>query len=174
MKKVLACLALLALLSHAATAWAAPLGVSLGLGQSNDGVDIYRLGLQKDFGATWFLSETGGLSGYFEGSAAFWEKGGEDNTVFAATPVFTYSFNLKSHPAVHPYIEGGIGAAYVSKKVIDGRDLSSHFQFEDRLGVGIDIRGHKLAAQFFHYSNGGIKNPNDGINIWLVSYSFAF
>ncbi|MEW6595279.1 MAG: acyloxyacyl hydrolase [Thermodesulfobacteriota bacterium] len=155
-------------------AHAADMGASLGLGQSDGGVNIYRVGLQRDFGVKWLESSAGHLGGYFEGSAAYWEEGSEDNTVFAITPVFTYAFNLQGHPAIHPYLEAGIGAAYVSKKIIDGNDLSSHFQFEDRLGVGVNCRGHKVAAQFFHYSNGGIKNPNDGMNIWLLSYTMPF
>ena len=173
MHKVIPAVALLCCLA-ASPASAEGVGIALGIGQSGGGMDSYRLGLQRDFGVKWLESAKGHLGGYFEGSAAYWKDGGEDNTIFALSPVFTYSFNLPNHPAVHPYVEAGIGAAYVSKKVIDGRDLSSHFQFEDRLGVGINIRGQKLAAQFFHYSNGGIKGPNDGINIWLVSYTLLF
>ena len=158
----------------ATPASAADMGVSFGLGQSEGGVDIYHLGLQRDFGVKWLESSVGHFGGYFEGSAAYWEEGSEDNTVFAVTPVFTYTFNLQGQPAVHPYVEAGIGASYVSKKIIDGRDLSSHFQFEDRLGIGMNYRGHKVAAQFFHYSNAGIKEPNDGIDIWLLSYTYPF
>lgn len=173
MKKTLLATALCWAL-FASPALAADMGISLGLGQSEDGMDIYRLGLQRDFGVKWLDSATGSLGGYFEGSVGYWEEGSEDNTIFAITPVFTYAFNLQGHPTVHPYLEAGIGASYVSKKIIDGNDLSSHFQFEDRVGLGVNCRGHKVAAQFFHYSNGGIKNPNDGIDIWLFSYTYPF
>ncbi|HSR35875.1 MAG TPA: acyloxyacyl hydrolase [Desulfurivibrionaceae bacterium] len=172
-KKLFSAVALCCLLA-ATPALAADMGVSLGLGQSEGGVDIYRLGLQRDFGVKWLESSAGSLGGYFEGSAAYWEEGSEDNTVFAITPVFTYSFNLQAHPTVHPYVEAGIGAGYISKKIIDGNDFGSHFQFEDRLGIGVNCRGHKVAAQFFHYSNAGIKEPNTGIDIWLLSYTYPF
>lgn len=158
----------------ATPALAADMGATLGLGQSEGGVNIYRLGLQREFGVKWLESAVGHLGGYFEGSAAYWEEGSEDTTVFAISPVFTYTFNLQGQPTVHPYVEAGIGASYVTKKIIDNNDLSSHFQFEDRVGVGVNLNGHKVAAQFFHYSNGGIKQPNHGIDIWLVSYTIPF
>jgi len=154
---------------------AAQRNVSFSWGQSTGGVDIYRLGLRKDFGVRWFEGKHGHLGGYFEGSAAYWDNGGEDDTVFALSPVFSYSFQPLGSSGLSPFIEAGIGAAYVAKKVIDGRDLSSHFQFEDRIGLGVATRsGHRLSAHYFHYSNGGIKNPNDGIDIWLITYTVNF
>ncbi len=47
-------------------------GLSAGYGQSWDNIDIFRLGVQKQFSSHWFETGLGFLSGYFELSYNLW------------------------------------------------------------------------------------------------------
>jgi lipid A 3-O-deacylase len=86
-------------------------GVSFGYGMTAlDSVDIYRIGLKKDFKAKWFEKESGYLSGYFELSYNRWEHESNDINAFALSPVFAYYF-INADKYVTPYIEFGIGGA---------------------------------------------------------------
>jgi lipid A 3-O-deacylase len=151
-------------------------GISLGLGKSRDSINISRLGFQRQFGASWLKSKIGHLSGYHEFSLGHWEYESESVTQIAYSPVFFFQF-AGPGKSVLAYLEGGIGVGYLSEKTIKDRDLSSHFQFEDRIGAGVKIGGqheHDLNFRYMHYSNAGIKQPNEGIDIFIFSYTYHF
>lgn len=148
-------------------------GVSLGYGQSKDDIDIYRVGLLRDWDVRWLENPTGYVTGYFELSYNRWETDEETINGVALSPVFQYAFNTDI-PEFYPYVEGGIGAAYIDDYFIKDRNLSSNLHFEDRIGVG--IRFHQLDLRFIylHYSNGSLKEPNDGIDILMGTLSWSF
>ena len=50
---------------------------TLGIGKSKDDIGIYRLGARKNFDKTFFDSDYGWLSGYYEASLNYWEKDGD-------------------------------------------------------------------------------------------------
>jgi len=67
--------------------------------------------------------------------------------------------------------------ALISDQEIARRDLSSTFQFEGRIGVGLRFgqqQQRDINFRFLHYSNAGISRPNDGIDIFMLSYGYAF
>nr|WP_319393727.1 acyloxyacyl hydrolase [uncultured Desulfobacter sp.] len=148
-------------------------GVSLGYGQSSDSIDIYRAGLLKQWGVTWLDGNVGHVDGYFELSYNRWEHGGDDVNAVALSPVFQYIFHVKSD-IWYPYIEGGIGVAYLDDYTINNRDLSSNLMFEDRIGVGVRIKHVDLSFRYMHYSNAGLKEPNDGIDIIIGTLAWYF
>lgn len=147
--------------------------VSVGLGQSKDHIDIYRLGLKKPFSSTLYKNNYGWLGGYYEASVNYWEKGGDTMYAFAFSPVFVYYFGEKSKK-IHPYLEAGIGLSCLSDTMISGRNLSSHFNFEDRIGSGIRMEHFDLNGRYMHYSNAGLKKPNQGIDIIIFTLSYIF
>jgi lipid A 3-O-deacylase len=148
-------------------------GFSLGMGRARGSIDIYHVGFRKQFESHWLESRKGYLSGYHEISLNYWTHGSESVKQIAYSPVFTYVFaGLTDFMPL--YLESGIGVSCISDKIISGRDLSTYFQFEDRIGVGLRIgRRHifDLNIKYVHYSNVGIKQPNDGIDGFMVSYS---
>jgi lipid A 3-O-deacylase len=148
-------------------------GVSLGYGQSSDSIDIYRAGLLRQWGVTWLDSNIGHVDGYFELSYNRWEYGDDEVNAVALSPVFQYVFHVNS-AAWYPYIEGGIGVAYLDDYTINNRDLSSNLMFEDRIGVGIRIKNIDLSFRYMHYSNAGFKEPNDGIDILIGTLAWYF
>lgn len=173
MKKIILICVGLMLFYSSASADLDGLGLSLGYGVGKKDIDIYRLGLKKDYTSRWFESQTGYLSGFFELSYNRWEHGGDEVNGLALSPVFAYYFGTDAD-FVRPYIAGGIGAAFIDDYRIHNRNLSTHFQFEDRIGVGARIGIFDMNVSYFHYSNAGIKSPNDGIDIWMFTGAIRF
>lgn len=148
--------------------------ISMAVGQANDDIEVQRLGLQRDFSAHWWSDKVVGVSGYWELSVNRWSDD-ETITALALSPVLTVFPNRVT--AVRPYLELGIGVALLSDRRIGGRDLSTRFQFEDRIGAGVrfgDAHRHDLNLRFMHYSNADIEQPNNGLDVYMLSYGYAF
>ena len=148
--------------------------ISFGIGEEkNDDIDIYRLGLKKDFGRQFLTNRTGWLSGYFEGSLNYWHHTDDDIYALALSPVFAYYFGSKTNSVI-PYIEAGIGVVVISDTEIGGVDMTTAFQFEDRIGAGIRTEKLDVNFRYMHYSNGSMSQPNDGIDILIGTLSYRF
>ena len=73
------------------------------------------------------------------------------------------------------YWEAGFGG-YLLSKTINNEDtrMPSAFEFGSHLGVGLRLaRHHTVGVGFQHLSNAGIKQPNGGIDLLFVQYSFS-
>ncbi len=91
----------------------------------------------------------------------------------ALSPVFQYTFHTGS-AVWYPYIEAGVGVAYLDDYTINNRNLSSNLLFEDRIGVGVRIKNIDISFRYMHYSNAGLKEPNDGIDILIGTLAWYF
>jgi lipid A 3-O-deacylase len=103
----------------------------------------------------------------------YWDASGDEVFAVALSPVFVLSFG-GDDSGYHPYIEGGIGAALLSDHAIAGRQLSTTFQFEDRIGFGVRSDRFDFHYRYMHYSNGGIEKPNNGIDAHLIGMAFKY
>lgn len=147
--------------------------IALDIGQSKGNINIYRLGLRKNFDTRWW-SERQNLLGYYELSLNYWDSNSvhhHNNTGVAFSPVLRYTFDFENW---HPYIEGGIGVSLFNHTKIGQRDLSTHFLFEDRIGIGIVMGDLDFGIRYMHYSNADIKKPNEGIDIVIGSLVYRF
>lgn len=143
-------------------------------------VQMVRFSAQSDWSKSWFESNGTHLSGYWDANLAQWRGNAYQNrpgqkqnlTAVGLTPVFRFESTDKKGW----YGEGGIGVSYLTK-LYDNDDyrLSTHFQFADHVGAGYVFDNKwELGMKLQHYSNGGYKKPNSGVN-WLVakvSYHF--
>ncbi len=141
--------------------------VAVDIGQSKDDIDIYRLGLRRDFESKWLESRVGYLSGYYELSLNYWRDVEDKSVGIALSPVFRYSF----YGSIPVYIEAGIGISLFNSTVIGKHNMSSAFLFEDRAGIGVKFEDFDISFDYLHYSNAGIKKPNEGIDIFKLSLS---
>jgi lipid A 3-O-deacylase len=136
-------------------------------------VQMLRFSVQENWKRSWFESNGTHLSGYWDANLAQWRGNAYQNrpgehqnlTVVNLTPVFRFERADKKGW----YGEAGIGVSLLSK-LYDNDDnrLSTHFQFGDHIGAGYVFDNKwELGAKIQHYSNGGYKKPNSGVN-WLV------
>lgn len=141
------------------------------VGRTEKSTSTLRIGLQKNFQSRWFQSDVGALTGYWDAGYTYWEGDKESNNhSLSVSPVFVYEFNGER---VKPYLEAGIGVAAFRHTRIENRNLSTSVQFEDRFGVGLRLRNQTLGVRAIHYSNAGIKKPNNGIEMYSIHYSLA-
>ncbi|MBW0149241.1 acyloxyacyl hydrolase [Marinobacter arenosus] len=93
-------------------------------------------------------------------------------TSLALSPVMQWPL-FGDHDSL--FLEAGIGLALIDFIQIAGHDLSSHFQFEDRIGLSWAYRRNQkasLSLNIFHYSNAGLKQPNQGLNLLVLGWSY--
>jgi len=73
--------------------------------------------------------------------------------------------------------ELGIGVSLITDTRFAGKDIGSHYQFEDRLGLIFEF-GEQLeksvAMRYMHYTNGGLNDDNPGLDFLNLSYAREF
>ncbi len=141
---------------------------------------MLRFGAQSDWNARWFAANGNHLSGYWDASVALWrgnqyqDKPGVTQSItdLGFTPVFRFQHDNKKGM----YAEGGIGVHRLSELYDnDGRRLSTHFQFGDHLGIGyVFDEQWELGMKLQHFSNGGYRKPNSGVNFVEIKASYHF
>jgi lipid A 3-O-deacylase len=170
MKKTVTPAALAALVWGFASA-AHAVGLSFSVGQTGESTMTYRLGAQEGFNRSWFESDVGRLTGYWDAAYTYWD--GDDtssNHSLSLSPVFVYEF---AGQRFKPYVEAGIGIAGFTSTEIENNRLGSSFQFEDRLGVGVRFNNQEVGIRAIHYSNAGLKQPNDGVESYSLHYRIS-
>lgn len=98
--------------------------------------------------------------------------GREDIVDVGLTPVV----RVQRHDMRGFYGELGIGLHWLSGRYVNnGKQLSTHFQFGDHIGLGyVFDGGAELGLSYQHFSNGGFKKPNDGVNFTVVKLAYPF
>jgi hypothetical protein len=172
MKKILVLLGFM-LLSLQAQAQVAAIDLVKGEGD----VLGLRLGYRP---VEWHLAELpvlGDAQLYMEVSANLWRYGEEpeyeSNLAVALSPVLVKQFSTLYTRAL--YWEFGIGFSLLNKQRFAGKDLGSHYQFEDRIGLIWQLHSKaQLALRYMHYSNAGLQKPNPGLDFIALSYAYRF
>jgi lipid A 3-O-deacylase len=143
-------------------------------------VQMLRLGAQWDWKDTaWFKSNGTQLSGYWDLSVAEWRQerylntdSHKNFTDIGFTPVFRFQRDDKKGF----YAEGGVGVHLFSSLYNNnGKKLSTAFQFGDHIGGGyVFANGVDVGLKLQHFSNGGIKQPNGGVNFVVLKAAYHF
>ena len=127
-------------------------GVSLEAGGGTDGAKLLRIGAEWNSHYRW-LGWEASLGGWTGGHGHVYDLG--------FTPVARWGRS--------PYLEAGIGGHILSDlDVGTGSEFSTRFQFGDHIGAGLRFGRYDLGLRFQHLSNGGLRNPNPGINFVMV------
>ena len=141
---------------------------------------MLRVGAQWNWNNQWWQSHGNHIGGYWDLSLAQWRGQRYQNnpdatqniTVIGITPVFRWQNDNK----MGFYGEAGVGANLFSQLYDNnGRRLSTAFEFGDHVGVGYIFQNKlDMGIRLQHYSNGGIKQPNSGVNFAVMRVSYRF
>ncbi len=155
-------------------------GLSVEAGRGMD-TNVARIGAVFNFDRQWFTEGDWQVSGFWEAMAGQWRghsRFGNNQTItdISLTPVFR--LQQKNPAGLSPYLEAAIGFHLISPDFINqNRRFGSSLQFGDHVGAGVTFGDHHqydLAYRFQHLSNGGIKEPNEGINLNEVHFIYHF
>lgn len=98
------------------------------------------------------------------GSDALWQAGG--TAMLRA---------VYGEHGMRPYVELGLGLNYLNRTELGSNEYSTRFQFGEHLGAGIETRNGWFGGwRFSHYSNGGLRSPNNGLNAHQVVLGTRF
>ena len=159
-------------------------GVSFEYGKSNSSnadVKLYRVGVQWDWKKKWLDTGNWHVGGYWDLSLGQWDnrsalKTNSGLTDIGFTPVFRFQQN--NYSGFSPYFEAGIGFHLLTAtSVSPERRFGGSFQFGDHLGVGLrfgDKGRYDVGYRYQHLSNGGLKDPNQGINFHQLRLQYNF
>ena len=174
-RAVAACAALATVATaHAQNAASNHVYAQVGAGQNTQ---TYSIGFSRPF--QWRQDFYGGVfKALWEVQIGRW-KGSypEDRwyTQAGLTPTLRYDWTADG-PL---FLEAGIGANVVTPHFAHGHHsrFATRFQFGDHLGVGMYLgpaHADEIALRIEHYSNGGYKQPNPGVNFVQLRYSHGF
>jgi hypothetical protein len=72
-------------------------------------------------------------------------------------------------------LEAGFSPTYISSYQFGNTDLGARAQFTSHIGLNWDVTSRwRLGYRFQHMSNAGIKEPNPGFNLHVVSIGYLF
>ena len=141
---------------------------------------MVRLGIESAWRPRWFESNGTHLGGYWDASIGAWRgnryRDMPGQTQHLADIGFTPVFRFERDDKKGFYAEGGVGFHYLTKLYDnDGYRLSTNFEFGDHAGLGYVFRNNwALGMNIQHFSNGGIKAPNSGVNFIEMKVSRRF
>lgn len=165
-------IAALVLSMGTASVSATDLGFTLAGGVTGESSQTARIAIQKDFSRSWWQSTTGRLTGYWDLGYTHWfDDDRSNNHSLSFSPVLVYEF---AGQRFRPYVELGVGVALFADTRVEGNNLASAFQFEDRFGFGVRYLNHEVGLRAIHYSNASIKQPNQGLESFALHYRFSF
>lgn len=111
-----------------------------------------------------------------ESSVNFWEYGDpnqyDTNFALSLSPILRFPIGQVSSYPVE--LELGVGVTLLDDTRFAGKDISTHYQFEDRVGFSTIFgaqKQYRVGLRYFHYSNVGLKKPNPGLDFIALSFS---
>ena len=143
-------------------------GMSAEIGYGDERTAMVRLAIEDRWRVCENVLHGWHLAGYWEFSFGIWDNADESTADVAATPVFRFQRDSI-------YLEGAIGVHLVTSHISAHRTFSSAFQFGSHVGAGYRFgpaRRYDLGLRVQHISNGGLREPNPGINFVSVRFQY--
>jgi hypothetical protein len=162
-----------------AAASADQFGVQVAAGAGDRHVKKLELGVAWDPDLTWWRIGDWHFSLIGEAHVAWWHtnEGDVHNDIgeIGVTPIIRF---IKGSGSLRPFIELGAGICLLtSPRISSTFTFGDAFQFAEMAGAGVQFgsRQQYLAGyRFQHISNGGIKEPNPGINFSQLYLQYNF
>jgi lipid A 3-O-deacylase len=154
-------------------------GVQVAAGAGDRHIKKVDLGVAWDPNLAWWQIGGWHFSLIGEAHVAWWHtnEGDVHNDIgeIGATPVIRF---IKGSGSLRPFMELGAGIRLLtSPRISSTFTLGTALQFVEMAGVGVQLgsRQQYLAGyRFQHISNGGIKEPNPGINFSQLYLQYNF
>ncbi|MGF6370977.1 acyloxyacyl hydrolase [Paraburkholderia sp. 32] len=170
---------LVLLLGAAGASQAEQFGVHVAAGVGDHHVRTLDLGVVWDPSLTWWQIGDWHFALLGGAHVAWWhtnEGNVHDNIgEIGVTPVIRF---IRSSGSVRPFIEVGAGVRLLtSPRISSDFTLGTSFQFAEMAGVGLQFGAREqyvAGYRFQHVSNGGIKEPNPGINFSQLYLQYHF
>ena len=141
---------------------------------------LYRVGAQWNMDGKFAVTSGSEIWGFWDLTGAIWRQNKYQNELGATKSFLDLGFTptgrwqAPNHQGA--YLEAGLGP-HLNTGVYEnnGRRLSTHLQFGTALGVGYTMaNGLDLALKITHFSNGSIKQPNNGVNLAIAKVGYKF
>lgn len=167
-----------ALAASGAAADLMPQGMFVQAGAGEDSTRALSVGAVWAW--SWQRQVAGGrLEGITEAYVSRWSaKDGTGRAGFThvgVVPLLRYRFDQGRSPW---FAEGGIGLTYMDRLYRAGdKQFSTRYNFADVLGAGRNFgagQRQELSLRLTHFSNGGLKHPNPGLNLVRLRYGVMF
>jgi lipid A 3-O-deacylase len=173
-------LAYLTLAQGAESRWVDSITVSLGKDNDTNKTNAIQFGLQNKWNRTWFNDGAWFVGGFWDASLAYLKSDiNQDTSLFdlSLTPFLRLQRDAQLSSGLTPFSQIGLGGHLLSDTELGKRDLATKLQFGPQVGVGLGF-GHKgnyeLTYRYQYLTNGGIKQPNDGLKMHFLSFGYAF
>ncbi|MFM0209452.1 acyloxyacyl hydrolase [Paraburkholderia sediminicola] len=154
-------------------------GVQVAAGVADHHAKKLDLGLVWDPDLTWWQIGVWHFALIGEAHAAWWHTNEgnvhDDIGEFGVTPIIRF---IKGSGSIRPFIEAGAGIRVLSSpRISSDFTFATAFQFSPMAGVGVQLgerQQYQVGYRFQHISNGGIKEPNPGINFQQLYLQYNF
>jgi lipid A 3-O-deacylase len=149
-----------------------------GVAGRGSGVNVVGIEFGSPDIKRWRLGDSWQLSAYAMASLAYWRaSASERNALYDLGIAPVVRLQKRGSAGFAPYAEASFGAHLLSHNRINGRDMSSAFQFGEFAGVGVLLgprREFGIGVRVQHVSNGGIRKPNQGLSFgsFVLHYQF--
>jgi len=173
-------LAHLTLAHGAESRWVDSITVSAGKDNDTNKTNAIQLGLQNKWNRTWFNDGAWFVGGFWDASLAYLKSDINQDTSLtdlSLTPFLRLQRDAQLSSGVTPFSQIGIGGHLLSDTELGNRDLATRLQFGPQVGVGLGFGqkgNYELTYRYQYLTNGGIKQPNDGLKMHFLSFGYAF
>lgn len=160
-------------------------GVSLEVGESTSSytdVTVTRIGVLWNWQGKWLTRGDWHLGGYWDAAIGYWHVDADasirvTNHILEVGLTPMLRWQLSARQALSPFIDFGIGIRLVDENAVTLlRDLSGPVLFGSVIGAGFQFgpKGYALSYRFQHLSTGGLKEPNNGVNVQSIRLHHTF
>jgi lipid A 3-O-deacylase len=160
--------------------WIDSISLTVGKDYNTNETSAVAFGVQNKWNRTWFNEGAWFVGGFWDASLAYLKSDINHDrslTDISITPVLRLQRDAQLSSGVTPYSQIGVGGHLISDTEIGKRNLGSRFQFGPQVGVGLGFGekgNYELTYQYQMLTNGGTKQPNDGLRMHLLSFGYAF
>lgn len=143
----------------------------------------WRIAPRWDWNVKWLQDYPITVTGYWEAGVGDWNAFGGDHDgnkelwIISGSEVFQFWIGPVDLKRNALFFEFGIGPAFLTETELGKKDFGGHWHFEDKFGAGVNIgttHPFQIIYRYYHYSNLGLVQPNNGLDLHTLGIAFLF